>query len=45
MDRAVIAPTGHRLVCGIAIGYPGEARPENLFRAEPDDSLQSYEIR
>ena len=39
------SPPDLRLVCGIAIGYPDEARPENLCRAERDDPLQSYEIR
>jgi nitroreductase len=34
-----------RLVCGIAVGYPDETRPENLCRTERDDPLQSYEIR
>ena len=39
------SPPDLRLVCGIAIGYPDEARPENLCRTERDDPLQSYEIR
>jgi nitroreductase len=39
------SPLDLGLVCGIAVGYPDEARPENLCRTERDDLLQSYEIR
>jgi hypothetical protein len=39
------SPHDLRLVCGIAVGYPDEARPENLCCTERDDPLQSYEIR
>jgi nitroreductase len=39
------SPPDLRLVCGIAVGYPDETRPENPCCTERDDPLQSYEIR
>jgi nitroreductase len=39
------SPPDLRLVCGIAVGYPDETRPENLCHTERDNPLQSYEIR
>jgi nitroreductase len=45
VKHSLNSPPDLRLVCGIAVGYPDEARPENLCRTERDDPLQSYEIR
>ncbi len=47
-ERTVTAflksPPDLMLVCGIAIGYPDPARPENRIRSERDDPLASYEM-
>jgi hypothetical protein len=45
MDRAVIVP-GHPPARVTSVSEAvAHARPENLYHAEHDDPLQSYEIR
>jgi hypothetical protein len=45
INQFLVSPPDLRLVCGIAVGYSDEIRPENLCCTERDDPLQSYEIR